>query len=494
MPAANIKINGIAASDDDWDINDLVLLDNQNVGGETTFLWTIVDQPPGPVDVLSSTVIQNPTFTPKKEGTYLLNLLVNGTLTDQKLVGIRQLKSRNRVPAARETIEDDAVRGWASDFGSLVQEHDGRLRDPGLIVGVNLQVGAARGHVMYANSVVTIKIGLPGQEVLPTFLDAHANVAAEVDSPLLGVLEGGVDGNPNPAVNAIVLVRVFGRFSSSVGAPVVGQNIYVSDGSLLAIAAGTRKRVLGTALALTGPNFDTWINSFIPGVPEFQSVSLASATIFALLLTGNAGFSAAIDQILFKTGGGRLRIGTITADDINFFTGNLSCWDISGVTGELAANLANYPAGLRILNLAAPVAAGDATRKSYVDAVSSLGTQAFGNTTTPAIAGTSFLDPYFAARVSQVTEATMRVTRTGVIRNLFIQARVGPVAARTYTVRVNAANTLLVATLAAAGTQASNIVNTIAVVAGDRLSISELSGAATAGPIDIVTTMEFDAS
>ena len=65
MPSANISINGVDGSNADLPINVLVQLGNQNTGGEVTFNWTIVDQPPGLDDMLSSATLQNPTFTPK---------------------------------------------------------------------------------------------------------------------------------------------------------------------------------------------------------------------------------------------------------------------------------------------------------------------------------------------------------------------------------------------------------------------------------------------
>ena len=46
MPQAKILVNGIIGSNDDVTINTLVQLNNQNIGGESTYSWAILEQPP----------------------------------------------------------------------------------------------------------------------------------------------------------------------------------------------------------------------------------------------------------------------------------------------------------------------------------------------------------------------------------------------------------------------------------------------------------------
>ena len=94
---ADIEFNGTAASDEDLPINTLVQLSNNDLGDETTYLWELVSQPVGAADALSATNIKAPTLTPRKEGTYLLQLTVDATfpteVVDRKIFRIRQLKS-----------------------------------------------------------------------------------------------------------------------------------------------------------------------------------------------------------------------------------------------------------------------------------------------------------------------------------------------------------------------------------------------------------------
>jgi hypothetical protein len=128
MAQAKILINSVIGSNDNLPINQVVQFDNQNIGGETTYTWSILSQPPGTVDTLSATNIQNPTFVPKKEGTYLVKLTVNLGLPDEQnnqvIAAIRQLKTLERIPTAGETTEDNISAGWAIANNSLLRHMD----------------------------------------------------------------------------------------------------------------------------------------------------------------------------------------------------------------------------------------------------------------------------------------------------------------------------------------------------------------------------------
>lgn len=275
MPAADISINGVDGSDTDLPINTLVQLDNQNIGGETTYAWTIIDQPPtGASDILSSAVIQNPSFTPKKEGTYLIQLVVNATLpseqTDTVVAAVRHLKSRERVPAAGEETQADASDGWAQDagqndgatagsFGYLRRIDDQFNSDFGIAVGQAGAAGIVKGDVVRCSNVATIKSGLPGQEVVPLFTKALATVIGNVDE-LLGICEGGVNGAASPANGDLIRVRIAGLYSATVvGVPTTGNPVYVSDAGAISLTPGAVARKIGTAVAPSGGSYRVWV-------------------------------------------------------------------------------------------------------------------------------------------------------------------------------------------------------------------------------------------
>jgi len=262
---ARIEVNGTPGSNDNLPINTLVQLSNQDLGGETTYLWSILDQPLGTTDALSATNIENPTFTPKKEGSYLLQLIVNFGLPDEQInraiVAVRQVKTLERIPAAGETNESDTMRGWATAVGSLYQRIDALLSDPGIIVGANTSGSTlTRGDVVRVTSGQVIKAGLPGQETVPGFVKAPASTLGNLDE-LLCVVEGDVAGNASVSAGALTKVRYIGRLANmTLGTGAVGDPIYVSDTATISTTPGTFRRQVGSIMSVSGGLRDFWFD------------------------------------------------------------------------------------------------------------------------------------------------------------------------------------------------------------------------------------------
>lgn len=258
MPAAQIKINAVVGSNNDLPINTIVNLDNQNIGGETSFLWTIIDQPPGAADALSSTIIQNPTFTPKKEGTYLIQLQVNGNplLIDLVIVGIRNLKTRDRIPAAHETDEDSLTRGWAKPTHDLWTRLVNLAGDPGVVVG-RLPAGGTEGTFFTPTSRAILKTGLPGQEDIANFLFLGATTDLCLRREMF-LLLGGVDGAAVVPVGGLARLRKTGLFAGGP-AGVVAQAVYADNAGALSATPGTVPRRVGHYLTTGAPVF-IWID------------------------------------------------------------------------------------------------------------------------------------------------------------------------------------------------------------------------------------------
>lgn len=265
MPAADIEVNGVAGSDDDVPINVLVQLSNADVGGEVTYLWEISDQPEGAADVLSSTAIENPTFTPKKEGSYRLRLTVNDTLASEvsgtAVVAVRHLKTNERIPAATESTEVDAAKGWKPAVNRLLAIVDDVARDANIVACVVPGAGfPTTGDIVRFTGVSIIKIGLPGEERLLFVETALATTAANVTGPL-GVVVGTPTGGA-PSANGIVLVRKYGLVEvSEAGAPLVGDPVYVSDTAQPALVGGTVSRKVGKVVEVGGGAWRWMIDS-----------------------------------------------------------------------------------------------------------------------------------------------------------------------------------------------------------------------------------------
>lgn len=250
MPQSLIQINGVTGSDTDLPLNTLVQLSNVDTGGEVSYLWVILDQPSGTTDNLSSTSIQNPTFTPKKEGTYLIKLTVNGTLTNQVVAAVLQLKTRLRVPIAGESIEADPVEGWGAAVESSMRKQDSDTGNPYTVVARASVGGLLPNDVLYAPGEATIKGGLPGQEIVLNMAKALATSATSLDNPLY-VLERGVNGSLTPASGDLIVCRVSGRVGPLTGIPSAsGDPVYVSDTGTVALSPGTNERRIGTVLQI----------------------------------------------------------------------------------------------------------------------------------------------------------------------------------------------------------------------------------------------------
>lgn len=277
MPQARITINAVVGSNDDLPINTIVALNNQNIGGETTYQWTILSQPPGTTDSLSSTTTQNPTFTPKKEGTYLIKLSVNNGLpteqNDIQIVGIRQIKSRLRVPAPGETTQDSSASGWAdptspaSGLNQWLRQIDGQLADPVTVVGVNSSGGTiTAGTILVATSGAVLKSGLPGQETVPGFTVANATTTANCDG-LLCVAISDISGNTSIGSNAVMKAKFLGRYpAASISGSSVGNPVYISNTGQISLTPGTIFRQVGTVMAAFSTTADIWFD----GVGGFE--------------------------------------------------------------------------------------------------------------------------------------------------------------------------------------------------------------------------------
>lgn len=264
MPQADIEINGTAASDENLPIDTLVQLSNNDAGDETTYLWEIVDQPEGTADSLSSTSIENPTITPEKEGTYLLQLTVDQGLgsevVDRKLFRVRQLKTNNTLQAAEETTEADSSRGWSTAEINTIKDHDNKLVTGIIIAGVAGAAGIVQGDVVQVTGVTTIKSGLPGEEDLPTFEVVLATNTEVIHEPL-GVVISTPDGSTTPASGDIILVRYLGLFETVfTGTPTAGDPVYVNDTGDVSLSVGTNHRRIGHAINPSGGNYNLFIN------------------------------------------------------------------------------------------------------------------------------------------------------------------------------------------------------------------------------------------
>lgn len=281
MPQSKIRINTVIGSNDDLPINVVVNLDNANTGGEVSYLWEIVSQPEGPADALSSSSLSAVTFTPTKEGSYLIRLTVNGSLIDTVIAAVRQLKSGMRIPAGNETEEVSATVGWSEDANADLQKLDSVYSDANVLAGI---AGSALsvGNVVRVTGTTAIKVGLPGEERLFTWDAADATTQANCAGALGVVVERVPAGAIGPG--DYVRVRVSGLVENTpvTGTPVLGGEVFVDDAGALSDTQGTVRRLVGIIAASNGGNWDVAFNGFLAdisggggggGVPSSRTIS-----------------------------------------------------------------------------------------------------------------------------------------------------------------------------------------------------------------------------
>lgn len=250
MTQARITIGGTPGSNLSYTINTLAQLGNQNNGGETSYLWQIVDQPPGTNDSLSSTSTVNPSFTPRKEGTYLLELIVNLGQADEArnrvLLAVKQLKTGTRIPAAGEQGEagDD---GHAASVNDLLRLIDTIRADPGLVIAQAIST-LTRNTVVRFAGLATLKTGLPGQESILT-CDVALGNASYINVDPLGLIVGRADGSSSTVTaGQLALVRMMG-LQTQCGLSGSAQSlVYVSNTGSLSSAPGSIPRRVGKLL------------------------------------------------------------------------------------------------------------------------------------------------------------------------------------------------------------------------------------------------------
>lgn len=248
MPTASILVNALATPRE-VPVNTVVTL-SEAAGGWLSYNWTLLDQPEGAADALVGPTTATPTITPKKEGTYLILLVVNaGTNTEQRVMAVfyvLRLLDGRRNPAAGETLEQNMVRGWAENVNQQLTDISDLRKDAGRQAGViNFNGSAANSSVLYVAGTQQLLATLPGSFYLPTMGKALANSAATLHGDLY-LLDRGVINPTAPVAGEVIWARIHGvAYNVPIGGTTFGDPIYLSNAGLLDIAPGATSRQVG---------------------------------------------------------------------------------------------------------------------------------------------------------------------------------------------------------------------------------------------------------
>lgn len=277
--SAIIRINSgtPGVSNDNLPLGQVVTLTSVDTALHS-YTWSIVSQPEGPNDAIVGSG-QTVTFTPTKEGSYLVKLTVDfGYLSQdsqQLIAAVRELETGNRIPAIGETVENSVNDGWANPVDAILQRVT-RYEDAGVQPGVAAEALAV-GDVVYASSAYTLAAGLPGQRVVAKWAKAHADVPAEVQG-VFGVVVGSVLGG-SIVTNNVITVQTTGLYQGApfASAPSVGDPVFISDAAQLSLDQGTIKRQIGTVCAVGSSTYDVMVG---PAPAEIAPENLYAKTYF----------------------------------------------------------------------------------------------------------------------------------------------------------------------------------------------------------------------
>jgi hypothetical protein len=317
MARALIQINGVTQRFLEVPIGTPVLLSNDDEGGETTYAWTIVDQPEGTNDTLSAPTSENPQFTPTKYGSYALQLIVNIATPSQAIqtatVAVLDKRTGSRYPAATETNEASSTRGWSQSTNrmfarAMAASVDGNVqlaRTPG---------GISPGQIVVLGGLAEIDSGTQAEfEVMQiTAVDATGAVEGK-----LGVLIDGVVPGVTTA-GALITVRMFGLVPFSVsGSPAPGDPVYLSNAGVASLTPGTVSRRIGTVVSSGGGNFRWSIDA-----PDVPSVTVAQLIAQLGITLGEFGTGDDGDRVMdgvASVPGTNLAGSTYTATRTTYF-------------------------------------------------------------------------------------------------------------------------------------------------------------------------------
>lgn len=277
--AAIIQINGGTGGVSNDNVTLGLSVSLYSVDVATTYSYAIVSQPAGPTDALATPTQRAASFTASKEGSYLLLLTVDDGLptesSQQLIVAVRELETGDRVPAIGETTENSANDGWANPVDAILRRVT-QFTEAGVQPGVAAE-SLTVGDVVYAGNVYTLAAGLPGERVVASWSQAHADIAAEVQG-VFGVVVGSVLGGSITA-DDVITVQTTGLYQGVPfgSAPNVGNPVFISDAAGLSLTQGTIKRQIGTVCDVGASTYDVMVG---PAPAELASQNLYARTYY----------------------------------------------------------------------------------------------------------------------------------------------------------------------------------------------------------------------
>ncbi len=305
-PVENIAIGGT------------VTLTNNNDTGATTWAWVLLARPNGSTATLAAPTASTTSFIADLEGSYLVQLTVNGTLVSTGVARIVATHTGIKILARDEVEEGDAsgIEGWALPSRESLQLIDKRL---GLTNRrtVKYTGGATTGPVLLR---ITSSATLTNGDVVPT-----ATLAAT------GAGYGALvfyDQTAALATNAVISIVEYGWSDLFLNPDtlVADDKVYMSStpGALTKTQGSLSALLVGYCAMVSGGSVRLW---FAPSAGSGGTVSSVSVTT-ANGVSGSVATATTTPAI-------SLTLGAITPTSI-VATGAISGTNLSGTnTGDL---------------------------------------------------------------------------------------------------------------------------------------------------------------
>ena len=347
----------ISTSRDDLVLGLPVTVLNQDNTGVTSWQWIMVDRPNGSAASFVSPTASTTTFTPDVVGTYLVKLVVNLTITNQKGAAIKTAKLHYRIPAATETTEFDGTRGWASAANAAL-----RVLDDGY---VPQSISTFQSVYNASNpSSFTLNLTNGGLQIH----DASTSIGGslfEVDAYGAGATYFKVDTAASTFVGQ--LLQTGGKVGLGTATPGAGYTNLIPDLSVHVFKAGHNMFLIDTGAT----------SSVDAGLVFYTAAVGADAAIFLDESDGQKikVSLGSVDSDANRNTNTKLTIQQDGSVGIGT-TSPTSALHVSG-TGHFTANLTldsgfasgaqASMGGFKIVSLATPTIGTDAANKSYVD-------------------------------------------------------------------------------------------------------------------------------
>ncbi len=420
MARSRITLDGVVRSYYEVLPGATVTVENDGDGGETSVLWVALtgSQPSGSFDGFADPLDPTTSMTVNKEGSYLIQNIVNGSITGSAVVAVKQLKSNFRMPAAGEKTEESGSYGWARAIQKMGDVIDGMYADGGTVVA-RARVDIPLRQLVRPSGSHVIKSGLPGAERVLEFSRVAGEATGSIQSTLY-IAERGLTSSVDPIPSGTLFVaRLYGLAGPFTGTnPAKGDFVFPRADGVVSLSVDTVDRKIGTVVDVTGSTYFLHFAGFSDFRPVGSAaVAASTGSSIKVALTGVLIANTPHEALNFSGSGGIATIVTEANRTASIsFSGSLGEIDVK-VTGALGAtsvltlnftgsggtvvSVSETPAGTALINISG--SAGSAPTSLDVQLTGAVGASAvsvlnltgsggivISVTETPA--GTAFID------------------------------------------------------------------------------------------------------